>query len=61
VIAFQQKPVMAKAELPKRPAAVALPAVVVDLKPNRAKVSFVAPRVVPQPRPVTRTAVAAAR
>jgi hypothetical protein len=83
VLSFHHKPVMAKAELPKRPAAVASPvafaagsgeprrsaqetdaqrrAVIVDIKPNRVKAPFVPARVVSQPRPVTRTAVAAAR
>jgi hypothetical protein len=66
VLAFHQKPVMAKAALPQRaaaaaeaPAAVAAkaPAVIVDIKPSRAK-RYVAAQVTPQPSHV---AVAAAR
>ena len=65
VLAFHQKPVMAKATLPQRPAvapqppaAVAskAPAVIVSIKPSRAK-RFVAARV----SPAARTAVALAR
>jgi RNA polymerase sigma factor (sigma-70 family) len=89
VLAFHQKPVMAKAELTTRPVAAAAPAavaatvpaafavasgeprrsaqetdaqrraVVVDLKPNRAKRPFVAARIAPGPKP--RVAVAVAR
>jgi hypothetical protein len=64
VLAFHQKPVMAKATLPERPAvappvpaaaASRVPAVIVDIKPSRAK-RFVAARVSP-----SRGAVAVAR
>jgi hypothetical protein len=67
VIAFHQKPVMAKAALPERPAAPAAPkapaaaaaakapAVILNIKPTRSK-RFVAARV-----PAARPAVAVAR
>jgi RNA polymerase sigma factor for flagellar operon FliA len=65
VLAFHQKPVMAKAQLPARPAAVRqapapvaakAPAVIVNIKPSRGKRPFVAARIVPS----SRVAVAAA-
>ena len=68
VLAFHQKPMMAKAELPTRPAAAAripapvsakAPAVVVNITPNRPKRPFVAAQIAPAPRPSV--AVAAAR
>jgi RNA polymerase sigma factor for flagellar operon FliA len=70
VLAFHQKPVMAKAGLPvarpavaaqQVPAAVTLkaPAVIVEIKPNRTKRPFVAARIAPAPKP--RVAVAVAR
>ncbi len=66
VLAFHQKPVMAKAALPQRPAVAAetpaaiaakAPAVVVNITPSRAK-RYVAAHVAPH---TSRVAVAAAR
>jgi hypothetical protein len=66
VLAFHQKPMMAKAALPQRPSAAAqmpapiaakAPAVVVNITPSRAK-RYVAAQVTPH---TSRVAVAAAR